>query len=759
MVVGQPPAAHERDRLYADVIVPRHLAGPFTYIVPFRFQQRLHVGRRVLVPLGRSTVQGAVVSLANRPPQGLEAAKLREISDLLADDTSTDLSPPLFNLSKWVAEQYVAPWGQCLRLVLPPPVPKPKQTHRYLLTELGREALARHDSCSEEALLILNLLNTNPSGLPRSTIHRKRNREHRSAIQGLLTRGWIAEQESSRRGPSRPSAPDSSVTVRQKGVEHGHAQATNERQHAAPTKLSLALRQKGTGRTLLQAPWPDRSALLYQAVSETVGLGRTVLIIVGEAERAEEIARTIRERHTDFSTGCFHSGLPDQDRAEEWKQVDQQRRQVIVGTRSATFLPLRQIGLIWVEGEEDPALKEPQEPRYHAREVAWYRAQAEQALLVLSSGHPSLETQAAVESSGQVIRVPDSVETAPTISLVDLRGQGRENILTPPLVQALREAVTQRTGAMLFLNRKHYAGALVCRDCGQIPRCPVCSVAFTYSRQRKRLLCAYCGSTEELSDVCTACSGPRLHPIGRGTERVEEEARRLFPAATILRIDGETLRRPKQIQAFWRLVARREWDVLIGTQMLLRPALSRSMGLVGLVHADAGLSIPDFRAAERTYHQLRDAIDCARPATSGGQVIVQTYLPTHHTIQALVQQDESIFLSEERAQRAALSYPPLVHLIALHISGADERLVKQASASWAAKFTAMAGGSTGLTLLGPIPSPVPRQRGRYRWQILLKSVRREVGIEAARTTLRLMEQAARRRTVKFDVDVDPIDLW
>lgn len=694
MVVGQLPAAHERDRLYADVIVPRHLSGPFTYIVPSRIQKGLQIGRRVLVPLGRSTVQGAVVSLANSPPQGLEAAKLREIIDLLSDGTIADLTPELFNLSKWVAEQYVAPWGQCLRLILPPTVMKPRRTRR------GSEPTS---------------------------------------------------------APNPPVTGDHGFQVR---FEGDNTQKTNERFDVAFTTLSLALRRKGASPTLLQAPWPDRSALLCQAVSETVGLGKTVLIVVGEAERAEEIAHTIRGCSPDLAVGCIHSGLPGQDRAGIWKRVDQQLEQVIVGTRSAAFLPLRRIGLIWVEAEEDSALKEPQEPRYHAREVAWYRAQSEQALLVLSSGHPSLETRAAVEeSSGQVILVPDAAETAPTIRLVDLRGQGRENILTPPLVQALREAVTQRKRAILFLNRKHYAGALACRDCGQIPRCPVCSVAFTYSRQQKRLLCAYCGGAEGLSEVCTACSGPRLHPIGGGTEWVEEEARRLLPEATILRIDGEALRRPQQVRAIWRLVARREWDVLIGTQMLLRPDLNRSVGLVGLVHADAGLSMPDFRAAERTYHQLRDAVDFAQPAGSGGQVIVQTYLPAHHAIQAVVQQDESIFLSEERAQRTALSYPPMVHLIVLHISGVDEGLVKQMSTSWAAKLTALAGGSNGLTVMGPVPSPVPRLRGQHRWQILLKSVRREVGIEAARATLGLVEQVFRRRTVKIDVDVDPIDMW
>lgn len=762
MIVGQSAAPHERETLYADVIVPRHLEGPFTYLVPSRLQPSLRIGQLVLVPFGRSMVQGAVVSLANRPPHGFETTRLKEISNLLSDDVSSDLPAALFELSKWVAEQYVAPWGQCLRLVLPPTVNPTRRLLRYRSTQPGRIALALQQTCSQEVRSILAQLESSPSGLPRSRIEHRQSHEYKAALQWLLTEGWIVEEESPRQGTEQSSL--LGLHVPQADPHDGRlgGLATNlsgEQQAACRKEFSQALHRAAASRILLQAPWFERSALLCQTVQEVLELGKTVLVIVGEAERAEWIARSIREQDPDVSASCFHSGLPDHVRAELWQQIDRRRVRVVVGTRSAIFLPLRDIGMIWVEGEEDSALKEPQEPHYHARNVAWFRAQAEQALLVLSSAHPCLETQVTVESNGRLLHVSRSADTAPAIQLVDLRGQGRENVLTPPLVQALRDAVAKRAGAILFLNRKYYAGALVCRDCGQIPRCPICSVAFTYSRLGKQLLCAYCGGAAGLSDICSACSGPRLYPIGEGTERVEEEARRLFPHAAILRIDGETMRRPRQARALWRLVSRREWDVLVGTQALLGPMLERSAGVVGIVHADSGLSIPDFRAAERTYHQLLDAVDLARPAAAGGQVIVQTYLPTHHAIRAVVQRDESIFSSEEQAQRTALGYPPLVHLVVLHISGLDDELVKEASARWMVTLTALAKGVEGLTVLGPAPSPIPRLRGRHRRQILVKSRDRAEGIQAAHTTIRLMERASKRRAVKFDVDVDPIDLW
>ncbi len=227
------------------------------------------------------------------------------------------------------------------------------------------------------------------------------------------------------------------------------------------------------------------------------------------------------------------------------------------------------------------------------------------------------------------------------------------------------------------------------------------------------------------------------------------------------------MRRPAQAEALWRKIEQGEWDILVGTQLLLRRVALPRMGLVGIVQADAGLSMPDFRSAERTYHLLLDAISLAESATNGGRVIVQTYLSSHHAIQAVAQNDESIFLLEELSHRQALGYPPTVYLIALLVSGSDETIVRDAAAAWVVRLTTDKAPSTAesiglpdrLTVLGPVPSPVSRLRGRYRWQILVKSLEREVGVEAVRVTVKDMERTYQRRSVKFDIDVDPIEEW
>lgn len=774
MISTQAAPPHtEPEALFADVIVPRHLAGPFTYTVPSSLRPTLRIGHRVLVPFGRSILQGAVIALSHVLPQGLDQARLKEIRSLLPEGVATDVSSNLFQLSRQVAEQYVAPWGQCLRLVLPP-APKPRaQVSRYELTEQGRAALAAREHCSATARALLTRLGKKPSGLRRSS----RSPGPGDLLDDLKVRGWVVEVHNL---PSTSAAPLTRPTrqANQRGFDVT-APLIPDPSMSWSEPLFTALRGQGPTRVLVQASWTDRLRLLQQAVHLMLDRGQTVLIIVGEAERAQWIAGLIRNEETGISPVCFHSGLSDQLKAEMWGQIHRQIVRVVVGTRSAIFLPLTAIGTIWIEGEEDAALKEPQEPRYHARDVAWLRAQDERAVLVLSSAHPSLETKDAVEQRGIVVHNPVLSSARPNVQVVELRDHDRGTVLSQPLVRAIGQAISRRASVLLFLNRKGYAGALVCRDCGQVPRCPTCRVALMYSRQAGRLLCSYCGNVTPLPETCVSCSGPRMQLIGEGTERVEEDAKRLFPHATVVRLDGDTMRRPAQAEALWQRVEQGKWDIIVGTQLLLRRGPLPTMGLVGIVQADAGLSVPDFRSAERTYHTLLDAVGLADSAGAGGQVIVQTYLSSHHAIRAVAQNDESIFLSEELSHRTALGYPPMVHLIALLVSGTNEKMVHDTAKAWVDRLTtcippavvgqtAVAralstipsiGRPDRLTVLGPVPSPVPKLRGRYRWQILVKSSEREAGLEAVRITVKEMERTYQRRAIKFDIDVDPIEMW
>ena len=773
MISTQAPPRTEPEALFADVIVPRHLAGPFTYIVPLSLRPTLRIGHRVLVPFGRAMLQGAVVTLSPTLPYGLSLTRLKEIDSLLPEGTATDVSPDLFQLSRQVAEQYVAPWGQCLRLVLPPTAKPQKPISHYQLTEQGKAAVAAREPCSVKERALLVKLNKAPSGLRKSY----RRSGLADLLQDLTARGWVREVHGSPSASTTPSAqPPSQLSLTH--PDHA-APLCSDQAPLWAEPLFETLNNPGPSRVLVQAPWADRLKLLQQTIRLILDRGQTILILVGEAERAQWVADLIRDDRRNIAPACFHSGLSDQAKAELWDQIHRQVVRVIVGTRSAIFLPLTAIGAMWVEGEEDAAFKEAQEPRYHARDVAWLRAQTERTVLILSSSHPFLETRANVEQGGVLIYKSIPSDTRPAVQVLDLRKQGYGTVLSLPLIRAIQQTISRKAGVLLFLNRKGYAGALVCRDCGQVPRCPACRVALMYSRQTDRLLCSYCGERSSIPDTCHSCSGPRIQLIGEGTERVEEDAKRLFPHAAVIRLDGDTMKKPAEAKALWQKIDRGEWDIIVGTQLLLRRGPLPTMGLVGIVQADAGLSVPDFRSAERTYHTLLDAVALADPAGTGGQVILQTSLASHHAIQALAQDDESLFLSEELSHRGALGYPPSVHLIALLVSGTDGNMVRDAATAWAARLTACASpavasqtserktrpmaplmGRPGpLIILGPAPSPVTKLRGRYRWQILVKSLERQTGIEVVRTTVKDMERTHHRRSIKFDVDVDPIEMW
>jgi primosomal protein N' (replication factor Y) (superfamily II helicase) len=766
----------EMDPLYADVIVPRHLTGPFTYRVPVSLKAVLRVGHLVLVPFGRSVIQGAVISLTGVRPSALAPEQLKEIRTLVTNGHPTEIPPHLLQLARRVAEAYVAPWGQCLRLVMPPTGFVQIATSRVFLTQEGREALAAGKAiASSDALDLLRRLKKRPLGIKGVTLRGDNNQGRGPLLASLVKQGWIHEvHEPAVHSDQIPRIPSKQPDRDLYSAETRSTDSISSYPKEWNNRIVEAIVKREATRLLIQAPTQQRLALLRYAIGRTVANGRTVLVIVGEAERAESIATAISESDT-IVTACLHSGLPQKQKADIWEQIRQWRVHVVVGTRSSVFLPIQSPGLIWIEREEDPALKEPQEPRYHAREVAWLRAQDEHALMVLGSAHLSLETIVGVGHQERLQQEPVSPGQKPTVEVVDLRAQDRGTILSPLLVEAMRDTLARKAGVLLFLNRKGYAGALICRDCGQAPSCPSCHVAFAYYRQNGSLRCSYCGMTTSIPDLCPFCTGPRLQVIGEGTERVEEQVRRIFPQATVLRMDGETMRKPKQAAEMWRRIQQRQWDVLVGTQVVLRDDRIPPVGLVGVVSADVGLSFPDFRAAERTVHLLADAAGLAQPSSCGGRVIVQTYLPSHHTVQAVLQQDDSIFKSEELSHRTALGYPPAVHLFVLHVSGKDEKMVEEAAWSWVARLSPSlaktrvsgraAGHGTGtvevngLTILGPVPSPIPKLRGRYRRQILVKSRSRGTALHAVQTTVLELEKDYPSRMAKFDVDVDPLEMW
>lgn len=747
------PPPHRIDRLYADVIVPRHIAKAFTYLVPSALARTIAIGHCVLVPFGSTVLEGVVISLSNHPASEIQSVSFREILALAHDGHASTLPAGLFELSRKIAEYYVAPWGQCLRLILPLLAARKTSSGRYLATAQGLAALEA-GLCSDDLKPTLDRIARRTSGILVSTLQSTRQRHSLRAIDTLINKSWIAllpvnSDHKDFQKPRRKLASD----------DHAHRTPADGLQFTEPlpevdsawkAHIAHCLHSNHTRKLVLHAPLEHRVTRMADAIQQAYAMKRSSIVLTGEIANASWLKHLL-SRLTNLPVSLAHPS----SEAGQWQENLGQTPSVVVGTRSAIFSPLQSIGLIWVEGEEDAALKELQEPRYHARQVASWRAESERALVVLASGHPSLE--AMFDSEAEIHHVPQDLARQPTIELVDLRNETAGTLFSRTLILAMHDALRNRATVLLFLNRKGYAGTLICRDCGWVPRCDSCLVSLTYYRDAGKMTCRYCGRADRLPDLCPSCRTPHMNPVGDGTERVEAEVRRLFPSANTARFDGDTLRHSASAHALWEGARAGTWDILIGTQALFRREALPQHGLVGVLQADSGLHVPDFRAAERTYHLLVEAVSQARPASAGGRVIIQTRLPTHHSVQALLSGNSHHFYDEELTARRLLHYPPVCHLADLSVTGKDRRIVEDAAKQWGAELGQNARDEEPLMVFGPIPVMRTRPNGSQQYRILAKGPALAVLTRRIHDSVQKMERGYRKWRIKFVVDIDPIE--
>src|SRR5438128_2360459 len=454
----------------------------------------------------------------------------------------------------------------------------------------------------------------------------------------------------------------------------------------------------------------------------------------------------------------YHGGLPPGARRKAWVRIQQGDASIVVGTRSAVFAPLAHLGLIVVDQEDHPAYKAENIPRYDARAVADERARRAGAVLVLASAHPSLDTVHAVGS--EVLAPRATSDGVPQVTVVDLRDAPFGTILSPRLAEAIAACLAAGKKALLFLNRKGYAPVLLCRDCGQAVKCPVCAVGWAYHKHDSLLRCGHCGRAGQVPQNCPSCLGARLHPSGFGTEALEEAVRVQFPEARVARLERDRPGGDRANSAILTLLQAGELNILIGTQLVVTRSPRPVVSLVGLVHPDAALNLPDFRAAERAYHTLREVMSLADSRDSTAHIVMQTYVPQHHMIRALAERDPRFFYDNELAARKALGYPPFGRLIGLRVSGTKEERVETAATKWATLLRAESSRThpPHFEILGPIPATPPRARGRVRWQLAVKGLDGTALRQAVQATLAEMEKAGRAGGLRYDIDVDPQSL-
>ncbi|MBI3947863.1 MAG: primosomal protein N' [Armatimonadetes bacterium] len=501
-----------------------------------------------------------------------------------------------------------------------------------------------------------------------------------------------------------------------------------------------------------------KTEVYLHAIEAALGAGRDAIMLLPEISLTAQVVEVFKGRLGD-RVALLHSRLSAGERYDEWRRLRAGEARVAVGARSALFAPCPRPGLIVVDEEHEPSYKQENSPRYHARRTALERARAADAVLVLGSATPAVESYfAAAGGEYRLVEMPERVpgRVQPAIHVVDLRAAGRQaapGVFSDPLLAALADRLARGEQAILFLNRRGFASFILCRDCGFSARCPHCSVSLTLHASDHTLRCHHCNHQRAAPTLCPRCRSERIRPFGLGTERVEAEARARFPEARVLRMDRDTTTAKDAHGRLYRAFRAGEADILVGTQMVAKGLDFPNVTLVGILAADTGLNMPDYRAAERTFQLLTQASGRAGRGPRPGEVIIQTFDPDNYAIRAARDLDYASFYRQEVDFRRELGYPPFGALV--NVLAADpESAAAQARASRAAMAIAREAKreESDVEVLGPAPAPLARIKRRYRWHAIVRGPRDEEVQAVVRRGLDALPAADR---AALSVDVDP----
>jgi primosomal protein N' (replication factor Y) (superfamily II helicase) len=731
----QPANAEPARADRVSVLLPLPLAGAYDYRVTNGM--RVAVGDFVRVPLGRRRLAGVVWG----PDRAdIAEAKLKPIAEMLP---APPLHDELRRFVDWVANYTLTPPGAVLRMTMsvPDALEPPRALTGYTITDAGRLALASADSrLTPQRRRVLAITADGAAATAGDLAHRAACSA--GVVTAMATVGLLVPVDVPTALP--PPEPDWRLA----------GPPLSSAQEIAATDLIQKVRQGGFGVTLLDGvTGSGKTEVYFAAIAAALERGRQVLVLLPEIALSAQLLKRFADRFG-APPALWHSDLSHAQRRATWRHLAEGQARVIVGARSALFLPFNDLGLIVVDEEHDASFKQEDGVIYHARDMAVVRASLARLPVVLVSATPSLESTINVQSGRYTrLHLParHGLARLPEIRVIDMRKQKpeRQRFLSPPLVQALGDTLGTGEQAMLFLNRRGYAPLTLCRECGHRLQCPNCTAWLIEHRRTGGLQCHHCGYAMPMPTSCPSCGATgSFAACGPGVERLAEETTQRFPQARIALMTSDTLAGPRAMAELLERVERREVDVLIGTQVMAKGHHFPMLTLVGVVDADLGLSGGDLRAAERTFQLLHQVAGRAGRAERPGVVLLQTYMPEHPVMRALATDDRDGFLAVEAETRREGNWPPFGRLAAVIISAADADNADRAARA----FARHAPRVEGIEVLGPAPAPLAMLRGRHRRRFLVKAKRETPLQSVLRTWLDAVKLPASDRV---QVDIDP----
>lgn len=727
--------------LVAEVAIFAPIPRPLTYQIPDELRHVLKVGALVNVFVGRSKKMGLVLAIQEIEPP---TYRVKPILNMLYDVPATDET--LIELYRWIESYYGSPFNDILEAAIPQalrknttmklqsllyaeenegPDPKklPKQYEAWCF-------LREQPGIAKEAFLKKFSRNIFDSLSKKHCLYEIFKRQERQVYEQLLPQ--ITKERF--------------VTL------------TNEQQEACK-RITQGLQENFFRTYLLHGVTGSGKTEVYiEMIRQVIHAGGSVLYLLPEVTLTAQTVKKLRQRLLDIPVHVWHSGLSEGERRDTWFQLLDQPGKLVVGARSAVFLPLANLRLVIVDEEHERAYKQEESPRYHGRDVAVYRAKLAQAICILGSATPSLESYYnASKGKYTLIELPHRVDhrTLPRVTMVDMRYE-KGAVLSKLLCDKIQERIERREQVILFLNRRGFAPTVLCPCCDYVATCPHCSLPLTYHKSRQKLLCHLCGYETAPQEKCPKCGATEILYRGLGTQRVEEVVRKFFPEnVRLARIDSDILSKKYAFIEVLERFQKQELDLLIGTQMIAKGLDFPNVTLVGLINMDGSLTQQDFRANERAFQLLVQVAGRAGRGHLPGEVIVQTRVPSNETFYWAKKTDYSSFFQQELATRQAFYYPPYRHMIALHISSRNASLVEL----WAQNFFEKKLQKTHdfpqqTDIRGPIPSPVEKIQDRYRFvfHFLTPQVSRTIQV-----LKKLLEEDIVPQGITLACDVDAYD--
>ena len=738
----------------AEVLVNLSLDRTFDYLIPGHLLGRIRPGMKVNVPFGkgRKPRPATVVRLIPRP----ERSDLKEIVDIC--DDVPEIPPQLARLGEWIADYYCCTREQALRSLLPSAVRsgkvKPKKIRRCYLAspEKAAEYLSKAGARAKVRALAIQFLTLHPGAQPdtvQAATGAKMPQLRALAKEGVLNIEEVrADRDPFRNAVIQPTSP---------------LKLTGEQGAAMERIFSMLRGDRRDGKHVLLlhgVTCSGKTEVYLQAIARVLEDGGNAIVLVPEISLTPQTVTRFRARFGE-RVSMLHSGLTQGERYDEWMKVYRGEVSIAVGARSALFAPFRNLKLIIVDEEHDSSYKQSEAPRYNARDVAVVRGRMEGALVILGSATPSLESwQNAVSGKYALASLPNRWDPSivlPAVEIVDMRlekdDEDRVPMFSKRLVTEVRNRILAGEQSILFLNKRGYSRQLQC-SCGHVPTCPDCSVAYTYHKHSSSLICHFCGRIVPAITSCPVCGQSEFHYVGTGTERIESLAGALFQGARIARMDSDTMTNPQKYEEVLSKFRSGAIDILIGTQMIAKGLDFPNVTLVGVLNADMGLYLPDFRAQERTFQLLAQVAGRAGRGEVHGQVLIQTFSPENPAILCAAEHSCADFFADELPIRKELLFPPFSHLTVLHFDGEDPVQI-EAKAGELVKRIAERFPEP-LEIGDATPAPIERIKGRYRY---LATVRTPPNA-AFRAFLRSEVMNWRRtvRDVEFYADVDALSL-